>query len=135
MYHTGVDRIAAGFQESQDLKAAGFPQGTSFFRWYWSETAEPVLVPRHEKFQWAPKMKTGETDALCEGYPVDWSMGEYEWADAPSAEEQLLWKPQATLISLAGLRHATADGRVEEAPTLANALSRAIAPRRPQDGI
>lgn len=121
-----MDRIAAGFQESQDLKAAGFPQGTSFFRWYWTPETRAVLAPRCERFQWAPKMKTGETDALCDSYPMDWASKGHEWCDAPSVEEILDWKPSAALVSLRGLRHATTEERVAKAATLANALSRAI---------
>lgn len=121
-----MDIIAAGFQESQDLRDAGFPQGTSFFRWYWSETSTPLLVPRHERFQWAGKMVTGETDALCDSYPMTWHAREYVWCDAPSAEEMLGWKPSAALVSLSGLRHATTEERVAKADTLANALARAI---------
>lgn len=121
-----MDRIAAGFQESQDLADAGFPQGTSFFRWYWTPDSRPVLAPRCERFQWAAKMKTGEADALCDSYPIDWAEKGHEWRDAPTAEEILLWKPSAALVSLRGLRHATTEERVAKAATLADALARAI---------
>lgn len=117
-------RIAANFQESKDLKAAGLPQGTSFFRWYWKEKWEPQLVPKHEKWQWATVL--GKRNRLFDGYPLDWPDGPFEWCDAPSAEELLLWKPSAALVSLDGFRHATAEGRVAKAATLADALARAI---------
>jgi len=120
-------RIAANFQESQDLKAAGFPQGTSFFRWYWRDGWQPQLVPKHEKWQWATVL--GKPNRLFDGYPMDWPDGEFEWCDAPTVEEILDWKPSAALIAAPGVRHACADGRIEIAATMADALARAVAPR------
>jgi hypothetical protein len=125
-----MDKICAGFQESRDLKAAGFPQGTSFFRWYFTATDRAVLAPRHERFQWAAKMKTGEVDCLCDGYPVDWAMKEYEWLDAPTVQEIADWNPRAVLIVMPGVNQATANDRIELAATLADALARADAPRQ-----
>lgn len=126
-----MDSIAAGFQESQDLKDAGFPQGTSFFRWYWGEKSQAILCPRHERFQWAAKMKTGEEDALCDGYPVDWGLGMTEWCDAPTAEEIVRWKPSAVLFTMGGIPQASdGGGTIEMAATLANTLARAVAPRK-----
>lgn len=119
-------RSAAGFQESQDLKDAGFPQGTSFSRWYWGEKVTPVLAPRYEKFQWAAKMATGEADQLCDSYQADWGLGMTEWCDAPTVDEMLEWKPDAVLIAVPGVRQATCDGRIEIAATMADALARAI---------
>ncbi len=119
-----MERIAAGFQESRDLAEAGFPRGTAFFRWYWREDWQPQLAPRHERWQWATIL--GKPNVMFDGYPLDWPDGPFEWRDAPSAEELLLWKPSAALVSLPGLRHVTAEGRVAKAATLADALARAI---------
>lgn len=125
-----MERAAASFQESQDLRDNGFPQGTSFFRWYWGEALTPVLAPRHERFQWSPRMKTGDADALCDGYPLDWGLGRTEWCDAPTLEEILDWKPDAAIIATPGVRHATAGGRIEVAAKMVDALARAVAPRK-----
>ena len=119
-----MERIACSFDESKRVRKAGYPQGTSFFRWYWKADREPQLAPRHEKWQWATVL--GKPDTLFDGYPLDWPDGPFEWIDAPSAEELLSWKPSASLISLHGDRHATAEGKICRAATLADALANAL---------
>jgi hypothetical protein len=101
-----MDRICVGFQEAQDLKEAGFPQGTSHFVWTCGERTRPTLCARAD----APESE--------------------EVYDAATVQEIADWNPRAVLIVMPGVNEAIANDRIEVAATLANALARAAAPRR-----